>query len=171
MSPNKAKEEATGGATEAETAEGTTPAERPAKDVIREMFEQGKSRSEIAKALGVSYQRVFSLTKGQTNAATGDGGARPKVILEGLEGENARFNGVARIEAIRTLFGEGLKVGPIAKAISTKEKPVSYQIVFQATRQLREAAEATDAPEGEAEEVEEGAEGTASDDGEDEPEE
>jgi len=133
----------------AEPTTETQAAERPVKDVIREMFVAGKSRSEIAKALNVSYQRVFSLTKGQSNAATAEGGARPKVILEGLEGEMARFNGVARIEAIRTLFGEGHKVGEVAKMVGT-----SYQIVFQATRNLREAAKAGEEAEGE--EVEEG---------------
>src|SRR3954451_14209641 len=97
---------------EATTAEApATATERPVKDVIREMFDAGKSRSEIAKELGVSYQRVFSLTKGKTNASTTEGGARPKVVLEGLEGEDARFNGVARVEAARTLYGEGVKVG------------------------------------------------------------
>jgi transposase-like protein len=127
---------------EPETTTEATAAETPMKVVIRDLFEQGKSRSEIAKELGVTYQRVFSLTKGQTNASTSESGARPKVICEGLEGENARFNGVARIEAIRTLFAEGNKVGPIAKALGT-----TYQIVFQATRSLREAQNAAEAPE------------------------
>lgn len=115
-------------------------AEKPAKVVIREMFEAGQSRSEIAKELGVSYQRVFSLTKGQTNAS-GDGQARPKIIL-GPDVADGRFDGVARIEAIRTLFAEGLKVGPIAKELGT-----TYQIVFQATRSLRESQAAAEAPE------------------------
>jgi len=142
----------------APAAESTEAAEKPVKVVIREMFEAGKSRSEIAKERGVSYQRVFSLTKGQTNAATGESGARPKVILSGLEGEDARFNGVARIDAIRTLFGEGIKVGPIAKRLGT-----SYQIVFQATRSLREQANAAEATD-DGDEVEEGTEGTESTD-------
>jgi transposase-like protein len=136
------------------TAEApATAAERPVKDVIREMFDAGKSRSEIAKELGVSYQRVFSLTKGKTNASTTEGGARPKVVLEGLEGEDARFNGVARVEAARTLYGEGVKVGPIAKRLGT-----SYQIIFQATRGLRDQATAAETPD-EGDEVEDTADG------------
>ena len=119
-------------------------AERPVKDVIRELFKAGKSRSEIAKELNVSYQRVFSLTKGETNASTGESGARPKVILDATVADG-RFDGVARIEAIRTLFGEGLKVGEIAKLLGC-----SYQIVFQATRAQREqAAAAVEPVEGE----------------------
>jgi transposase-like protein len=141
------KDEATAVAEPTE-AEAEAPAEKPAKEVIREMFASGKSRSEISKELGVTYQRVFSLTKGQENGATGESGARPKVILSGLEGDMARFNGVARIDAIRTLFSEGMKVGPIAKALGT-----SYQIVFQATRGQRAAAAEAETPE-EGDEVE-----------------
>jgi len=146
--PNKAKEAATSA-----PADTTEPAEKPVKVVVREMFEAGKSRSEIAKELGISYQRVFSLTKGQTNASTAEpGGTRPKVIL-GPDVADGRFDGVARIEAIRTLFGEGLKVGEIAKLLGT-----SYQIVFQATRALREqaaaAAEVAEEADGDVEESE-----------------
>jgi transposase-like protein len=145
-----AKPTATATAETTEAPAETPAAERPAKDVIREMFEGGKSRSEIAKELGVSYQRVFSLTKGQSNASTSEAGARPKVVMDGLEGEDARFNGVPRVEAARTLFSEGVKVGPIAKRLGT-----SYQIIFQATRGLRDQANAAETPD-EGEEVEEG---------------
>lgn len=152
-------EEATTEAPEVATTEAA--AERPVKDVVREMFDAGKSRSEIAKALGITYQRVFSLTKGKSNAATeAGGGARPKVILEGLEGPLAVWNGKPRIEAIRELYTNGGtaadgtaipagKPGPISKALGT-----SYQIVFQATRSLRDGQAATEEPEGT--EVEEG---------------
>ena len=150
---------------QAQVETAAEPAERPVKDVIREMFEAGKSRSEIAKELNVSYQRVFSLTKGKTNAATSEGGARPKVILEGLEGEDARFNGVARVEAARTLYSEGVKVGPISKRLGT-----SYQIIFQATRSMRDQEAAAEAPD-EGDEVEEGDEVLEDEESEEEEEE
>jgi transposase len=130
--------------------------EKPAKQQIREAFEAGKSRSDIAKEFGVTYQRVYQLTKD-----LGDGEAAPRARVTVEESEKITeagrtdLVGLSRVEAIRKLFDEGMKLGDIARLLGT-----SYQVCFQATKSQRagEAPESdadSDAPDGDADETDE----------------
>jgi DNA invertase Pin-like site-specific DNA recombinase len=56
-------------------------------DLIREMFEGGKSRGEIAKALNTTYQIVYQATKGAEQAADEDDEDEDDDELEGEEGD------------------------------------------------------------------------------------
>jgi hypothetical protein len=108
--------------------ETTTPVTAPtSKTKIANLVADGKTRSEIAKALGMSYQAVYLQTR---DAFPDSGPIHPKVILD---------DGVARADRIRELFanGNGLTRGAIAKQLG-----ITYQVVFAATK-TKKAARAT----------------------------
>ena len=124
-----------------EAPEGDDEPNKPAKQQIREAFEAGKTRREIADEFGLSYQRVYQVTKDMG----GNAQPRTRVVVEASDALTAAGRedlvGEPRVEAIRTLFDEGMKVGAIAKLLDC-----SYQVAFQATRGQR-AALAGDEPE------------------------
>ena len=121
-----------------ESPEGDDEPNKPAKQQIRESFASGKSRREIADEFGLSYQRVYQVTKDMAGEAT----TRARVVIEAsgtlTEADREDLVGMPRVDAIRALYDEGMKVGAIAKLLGC-----SYQVVFQATRAQR-AAEAGD---------------------------
>jgi len=146
--------------TEETTSTGTgDDGEKPVAQQIREMAETtnpatGKNytRREIADAFGISYQRVFQVTKGlevYKNGEGAGGGQRARVVVEtneALEKEGrSDLVGMSRVDAIRKLYEEyeaqGVEkpIGKIAKLLGC-----SYQIVFQATRAQRAAGEGDD---------------------------
>jgi transposase len=162
--PSKAKERLQTGQAASDAAEATSngsedPNEKPVRTLIREAWAAGKSRSEIAKEFGVTYQRVFSLTR-DTEGGPADSQGRARVMVEAstalTEAGREDLVGMTRVDAARKLFEEGLKVGAIAKLLGT-----SYQIIYQAT-----AAKAKAAADGEDAEDQE----TAEDEPEDEEE-
>jgi hypothetical protein len=108
--------------------------DKPVKQQVREAFEAGKSRREIADEFEITYQRVYQLTKDMGEGA--GGGQRPRVNVEASDKltEAAREDlvGRPRVEVIRELFDEGMKVGDIARLLGTQ-----YQVVFQATKAQR----------------------------------
>lgn len=132
----------------------TTPAEestdKPVKQLVKEAFEAGKTRREIADEFELSYQRVYQLTKGLEGTAPSQ--ARPRVAVESSEKIVAAGRedliGMPRVEAIRMLFNEGMKLGDISRLLGT-----TYQICFQATRAIR-AGEVEEPEEAEAEDLE-----------------
>jgi transposase-like protein len=133
--------------------------EVPVRDQIREAFANGKSRGEIAKDFGLKYQQVYAYTK---DMGEGEGsGGRARVMVEWPKDSG---NQRPRVEVIRELAqgigtenGEPMKVGDIARALGT-----SYQIVYQATRNLREDNSPDDGVE---EDGDEGTEEVASEEG------
>jgi hypothetical protein len=114
--------------------------EVPLRDQIRERFQAGgeaNSRGAIAKDFGLKYQQVYAYTK---DLGPGEGaGGRARVMVE-HNGEQR-----PRVEVIRELYAAGQadgatdeqkaegKIGAIAKRLG-----VSYQIVYQATKNMRE---------------------------------
>lgn len=117
------------------------------RDQIRERFQAGgdeNTRSKIAKDFGLKYQQVYAYTK---DMGEGEGsGGRARVMVE-VNGEQR-----PRVEVIREMFANGEKVGAIAKELG-----VSYQIVYQATKNQRPSKDEAD----EAEATEEGTEDLA----------
>jgi len=116
--------------------------EVPLRDQIRERFQAGIPRGEIAEEFGLRYQQVYAYTK---DLGSGEGsGGRAKVMVEWPKGSG---NQRPRVEVIRELAqgigtpdGQPMKIGAIAKELGT-----SYQIVYQATKNLRESAESDEA--------------------------
>jgi transposase len=105
---------------------------KPGTQAIREGFTAGKTRRELADEFGLSYQRVYQVTKDMGGPVQ----PRTRVSVEPSEALTTagreELVGMPRVDAIRQLFGEGMKVGAIAKLLGT-----SYQVVFQATRAQR----------------------------------
>jgi DNA-binding CsgD family transcriptional regulator len=97
---------------------------------IKEQVEAGKSRGDVANALGLSYGVVYSLTKEVEGAS---------------QRHEIEYNGevLSRSEYIRRRFAEG-----IAKAEIAKELGVDYPVVWSALKSLKsEADKFTDAVE------------------------
>jgi|SRR5687768_18255832 len=123
--------------------------EVPVRDQIRQEFTDGKSRGDIARERGLKYQQVYAYTK---DMGEGEGsGGRARVMVEWPKGSGEER---PRVEVIRELFNAGQaegasdadkeagKIGNIARELGT-----SYQIVYQATRNLREDTSAHDEDE------------------------
>lgn len=108
---------------EAPEAEETGPT---TKERVLELVEAGKSRSEIAEELGLSYAAVYHHTKNVEGLASG----RRGVLVE-YDGET-----IPRAEAMRRDYAAGMKVGEIAKKYE-----VIYQVAWQATKGREESAE------------------------------
>lgn len=90
---------------------------------IKERVAAGADRAEIAKALGLSYGAVYSLTKGE-------GAGREKIMMD-YEGEQ-----VTRSEYIRRRVASG-----VSKADVAKELGVEYSVVWGATKAQKTTAE------------------------------
>jgi hypothetical protein len=146
--------------TKAENPADAQP-EVPQRDQVREQFLAGgeeNTRSAIAKRFGLKYQQVYAMTK-ELGEGEGSGG-RARVMVEWPKGSGEQR---PRVEVIRELAqgigtpdGKPMKIGPISRELGT-----SYQIVYQATRNLREDESSDDGEEvGEAgvEDVAEGSE-------------
>lgn len=86
---------------------------------IKEQVEAGKSRGDVASALGISYGVVYNLTKGAAGAT---------------QRHEVEYNGemISRSEYIRIRFQEGLTRAEIAK-----ELDVDYPVVWGALKSLK----------------------------------
>jgi predicted transcriptional regulator len=101
---------------------------------MREMFKAGKTRAEVAKEMGVTYQTVFAATRGveQEGGSSGTSVGRQKIMItHPTTGEE-----VARIDYIREAFEAGKTRGDIAKELNT-----TYQVVYQATKGAEQASD------------------------------
>lgn len=91
---------------------------RTRKGHIRELFQSGLTRSEIAKEMGLKYQTVYTATKGlSVPKAQGK-----RHIME---------SGELRGDYIRRRVSEGQSRSEIAKELG-----VTYQVVYAATKGL-----------------------------------
>ena len=90
--------------------------------VIREFCEKDRKRADIAKELEISYQIVFSYTKGLTNSHHN----------ENTNGRSIMINDVTRKEYVINEFNKNRSRGDIAKELG-----ISYQIVFSYTKNLQ----------------------------------
>lgn len=90
---------------------------------IKEQVEAGKSRSDVAAALGLSYGVVYSITKGIAGAS---------------QRHEIEYNGqvLSRSEYIRTRFAEGVTKSEIAKELG-----VDYPVVWSALKSLKTDAD------------------------------
>ena len=86
---------------------------------IKEQVEAGKSRGDVANALGLSYGVVYSLTKEVEGAS---------------QRHEIEYNGevLSRSEYIRRRFAEG-----VAKSDIAKELGVEYPVVWSALKSLK----------------------------------
>lgn len=118
------------------------------KAQIRELLNEGKSRPQIAKLLGVKYQLVYAATKDMMPANSGtysDGTPRTggRITITLPDGEV-----ISRQDYIKREFAKGRKRVDIANELN-----VAYQIVFQATK---DAAKQRTGPAIKIDETEEG---------------
>lgn len=92
-------------------------------EFIKEQVAAGKSRGDVAKALGLSYGVVYGLTKEVAGAS---------------QRHEVEYNGetVSRSEAIRRMFADG-----ISKADIAKELGVDYPVVWSALKSLKSEQE------------------------------
>lgn len=90
---------------------------------IREQVEGGRSRADVAAALGLSYGVVYSVTKGIAGAS---------------QRHEVEYNGemISRSEYIRRRFAEGVSKSDIAKELG-----VDYPVVWSALRTLKSEQE------------------------------
>lgn len=90
---------------------------------IKEQVEAGKSRSDIANVLGLSYGVVYGLTKDVAGASQ-----RHEIEYEGEV--------ISRSEYIRKLHAKGMSKGEIAKELG-----VDYPVVWSALKGLKSEQE------------------------------
>jgi predicted transcriptional regulator len=90
--------------------------------VIREFSNNDRSRGEIAKELEISYQIVFSYTKGLQNSHHN----------ENTNGRSIMIADVTRKQYVIDEFNKNRSRGEIAKELG-----ISYQIVFSYTKGLQ----------------------------------
>ena len=90
---------------------------------IREQVQNGRSRSDVAAALGLSYGVVYSITKDIEGAS---------------QRHEIEYNGkvMSRSEYIRTRYAEGASKAEIAKELG-----VDYPVVWSALKSLKSDAE------------------------------
>ncbi len=90
---------------------------------IRQEFLKGRTRSDIAKELGVPFGIVYSATANMDNGTTRQRGGNSKMI------ELSDGTKMPRSEYIKQEFLKGKSRGDIAKELG-----VAYQVVFAATK-------------------------------------
>ena len=88
--------------------------------IVREMFNAGQSRAEIAKALNIRYQQVFAYTVNMTNEHHNAETTGRSIMVEKEDGSS-----VTR----RAYVAEELKKGRTRGAIA-KELGVPYQVIY-----------------------------------------
>lgn len=91
---------------------------------IKQAYENGMERAEIAKILNVSHGCVYNVTK--------ELGEKKNTIMIELEDGTS----VKRVEYIRELYKAGQSRADIAKLLD-----IPYNIVYQATKEAKSAAE------------------------------
>ena len=97
---------------------------------IRQLFDGGMSRAEIAKELGVRYQIVYQATKGAVNPHhNGSTTGRNIMVTDSVTGEQ-----MPRREFFRREYAAGRTRLSLAKEFN-----VPYQTVYQATRDVVQA--------------------------------
>ena len=94
---------------------------------IRQLFDSGMSRAEIAKELGVRYQIVYQATKDAVNPHhNGSTTGRNIMVTDPETGEQ-----IARREYFRRKYAAGQTRLSLAKEFN-----VPYQTVYQATKDI-----------------------------------
>lgn len=106
-----------------EEAAGLTTTEADRNTWIKEQVEGGKSRGDVATALGLSYGVVYGLTKDVEGAS---------------QRHEMEYNGetVSRSEYIRRRFADGVSKSDIAKELG-----VDYPVVWSALKSLKSEAD------------------------------
>lgn len=80
---------------------------KPSKSqLIREMYEQGKSVSTIAKELGVNYAMAYQITQRYCES-------------KGIKHTTNKDNVESKASIVRKLYREGLTIGEIAKQLNS----------------------------------------------------
>ena len=103
---------------------------------IRQLFDGGMSRAEIAKELGVRYQIVYQATKGAVNPHhNGSTTGRNIMVTDSVTGEQ-----MPRREFFRSEYAFGRTRLSLAKEFN-----VPYQTVYQATRDVVQVKEEEEA--------------------------
>ena len=95
-------------------------------DWIRELFNDGLKRKDIAAMLGVRYQVVYAATKGMENVAHNSTTTGRNILLIAEDGTTQ-----SRQNIIRDRYLKGETRSEIAKSLS-----VRYQIVYAATKNI-----------------------------------
>lgn len=106
----------------------TTPAVEPAVEVdrntwIKAQVANGRDRSEIAKALGLSYGVIYGMTKEIAGTTQ-----RHEFTVEKQDG-SGEMETITRSEHIRRLFASGMGKSEIAKTLG-----VDYPVVWSALK-------------------------------------
>ena len=104
------------------------------KEWVLTKFAANWKRGQIAKALGVPVQVIFGYTRDLTNTyhrPNVGAGRTAGVAINPLNGETA-----TRSEVIKQLAASGKSRGEIVKMLG-----VSYQVVYNATKDLKMAAQ------------------------------
>ena len=97
-------------------------------DWIRELFNDGLKRKDIAEMVGVRYQVVYAATKGMENVAHNSTTTGRNILLIAEDGTTQ-----SRQNIIRDRYLKGETRSEIAKSLS-----VRYQIVYAATKNIAE---------------------------------
>jgi len=116
-----------------------------AKTKIEALWAKGKSRGQIAEALGITYASVFYHTKTlEPNASTVTSLSRGRIIVATEYDENGeklakgvKKEEVSRSEAMRRLYLAGWSIGDIGRHFD-----VRYQLAYTACKSLFGEAEA-----------------------------
>ena len=128
----------------------------PRADLMRELVQAGKTRSEIKEYFGVAYATVYAATK---DATEGTGSRERKMVIDPETNEE-----VKRADYIRKLFDAGMGRREIAKQVTDLTgELVDYSTVWAATKpkkgeeatKAEETEEATENPEEVVEDVQE----------------
>ena len=100
---------------------------------IRQEFLKGRSRSEIAKELQVSYNIVFAATANMDNGTVGSVGRKGALAI--IDGELAEKLGVEPGTSRKDYILQRIKEGVTRKQIA-EELGVSYGVIYGVTKAL-----------------------------------
>jgi len=102
----------------------------PRKDYIREQIEEGRTRSDIADELGVSYNIVYAASKDMDAA----GSRGRQAVIEGELAEKLGVeDGTPRTDYIRAEYEKGKTRREIADEVG-----VDYSVAWRATRDMKD---------------------------------
>ena len=130
--------------------------------VMRELFAEGKTRSEIKEMFGTAYATVYAATKDTEGPAGGQG--RGRVSIEWPAGSGTM---VPRTEVIRQLFAEHKDSEENPRRAIATLLGVDYAVVWAATKPAKAEGEAAEGEVGDPVEAEAYEETPTEDAGED----